>query len=240
MLANSLYHADLRNKIGLLRTSFFAVILQLVVIIINIVVIVVFGEKPDSALAYFESFFNNALVTFLRDDLFSILLIVLYLFSFSGLFFLLKNHHFSLAFFATLLTFCAVILSMNAYSGFSMMHLSNNYWAATDESVRLQIIAAGEAVIAKNNWNSSAGFFAGTFLQGAGVLMSIAMIGNSNFRKITLAAGIISNGLDLINHFLHYGYPDAANLLISIAGPIYIVWYLMIAIDLYRVLKGCC
>lgn len=223
---------DLNAKRGLIQTSLAAVILQLIVLLAGIFITILLGVKPDSAIGYYELMGENPLTGLLVDDSFSLLLIVLYLFSFPGLFFLCRKKHFTLAFFATLLTFVAVVLAINAHSGFSMYHLSKSYGLATSEVTKLQLLTAGEAVIAKNMWFSSAGFFSGVFLQGAGVLLSFAMLGTGYFRKLTILAGILANGLDLINHLIHYSLPDLANIFLYIAGPIYVMWYVMLILDL--------
>jgi hypothetical protein len=228
---------DLKEKRGLIQTSLAAVIAQLAVLLVGILVTMLLGAKPDTALGYYQIMGSNPVAGLLIDDSFSLLLIVLYLFSFTGLFFLCREKHFSLAFFATLLTFTAVILAVSTHSGFSLLHLSEKYSLAIDETTKTQLLAAGEAVIAQNMWFSSAGFFSGVFLQGAGVIMSLAMLGNDNFRKLTIIAGIIANGLDLINHLIHYSLPELASIFLYIAGPFYLIWYVMLIFDLSRILK---
>lgn len=228
---------DLNAQRGLVQTSLGAVILQLIVLLAGIIITILLGVKPDSALGYYELMGENPLTGLLLDDSFSLLLIVLYLFSFTGLFFLCREKHFTLAFFATLLTFVAVIAAVNAHSGFSLLHLSEKYWLAPDETTKTQLLAAGEAVISQNMWFSSAGFFSGIFLQGAGVLMSFAMFGTGNFRRLTIISGVTANGLDLINHLIHYSFPGAASIFLYIAGPFYLIWYLMLSMDLFRIAK---
>ena len=58
------------------------------------------------------------------------------------------------------------LLALANESAFAMMHLSDLYAAASSAAQQEQLLAAGEAVIAANMWNSTAGFLAGIFMQG--------------------------------------------------------------------------
>jgi hypothetical protein len=229
---------DNKNILPLVRVSGIAVLLQLLFIIAGFVITASFGSSPNSALEFYEIMRESKIIGLLRDDFHNIMIIVLYLFSFTGLFFVVMKNNFSLSLFATLLTFTAVILCIASHSGFSLMHLSEQYWSIIDETVKLQLIAAGESVIAQNMWNSSSAFFSGIFLQGGGVLMSAAMLGDKNFRKLTIYSGFLANGLDLVNHLIHYFSPSLALIILYIAGPFYIIWYLMLSRDLFKFLKS--
>jgi hypothetical protein len=114
------------------------------------------------------------------------------------------------------------------------MFLSERYHQATDDLTRSQLIAAGEAVIASNMWHSTASYFSGIMLQGSAVMISIAMIGHGSFRKLTIIAGIGANGLDLLQHLVHPLLPSFAEIVLYVAGPFYIIWYIVLALDLYK------
>ncbi|MBN2410269.1 hypothetical protein JXQ31_01170 [candidate division KSB1 bacterium] len=226
-----------KNILPLIRVSGIAALLQLIVITVGIVITAGLGPKPDSAYEYYVMMQESKFIGLLTDDFYSIILVSLYLFTFSGLFFVVMKNNFSLSIFATLLTFTAVILCISSHSGFSLMHLSDLYWVATDETTKSGLIAAGEAVIAQNIWNSSSAFFSGIFLQGGGVLISAAMLGDKNFRKLTIFSGFIANGLDLVQHLVHYFAPSPAEIILYIAGPFYIIWFLMLSLDLFKLVK---
>jgi hypothetical protein len=69
--------------------------------------------------------------------------------------------------FATLFTVIAVTISFGSESTFAMLHLGDQYAAAT-EAQRAQRLAAGEAVIAVGWWTSSGAYMSGILFQGAG------------------------------------------------------------------------
>ncbi|MCK5153789.1 MAG: hypothetical protein KAQ93_05465 [Spirochaetales bacterium] len=221
----------------LVNISKVAILLQLFVIPATIIIVVLLGEPPQSALEAFEMMKENQILGLIRDDLYNILMISLYLFSFSGLFFVLRRHNFSLTFLATLFTFTAVVFALSSHSGFSLLHLSRQYWSASDESLRSSFIAAGETIISLNMWNSSSGYFAGIFLQGGGILMSIAMIGSKDFSKLTIISGITANGLDLIQHLIHPFLPNVSEYFMYGMGPFYLIWFFMLFKNLNRYIK---
>jgi len=231
-------YLDNKSILPLVKVSGIAVLLQLLLVIVGIVIAIGLGPRPDSALEAYEIMRDSTIIGLLRDDFYNIILIVLYLFSFTGLFFVVVKNNFSLSLFATLLTFTAVILCITNHSGFSLMHLSEKYWATTDEMARVQLVAAGESILAQNMWNSSAAFFSGIFLQGGGVLMSLAMLGDKNFSKITIVSGILANGPDLLQHLIHYFAPSVAEIILYIAGPFYVIWFIMLSRDLSKIVKS--
>jgi hypothetical protein len=91
--------------------------------------------------------------------------------------------------FAILFTFVAVTTGFATHSGFSLIHLSDQYAAATTEAQRIQLLATGEAVLAADMWNSSGAYMSGILLQGAGIIISVVMLCSKNFSKVTAYAG---------------------------------------------------
>lgn len=223
-----------KNITSFFKTGGYAAILQLLILLIAIVVIGIYGLRPESALDNFEMFKDSKLIGLLRDDFLSLILIILYLFTFPALFVALMKHQFTLSFYATLLTIIGVILCTASHSGFSLMYLTDLYWNSTDVNTKLQFLAAGESIIAGNMWNTTASFFSGIFLQGSGVLISIAMIGSGKFSKYVIISGLIANGLDLLQHVMHVFTNNVPEIILWLAGPFYILWFLMLGIDLLK------
>ena len=209
-------------------------VLQLICVVGGAIIIGIMGGQPQTALEYFEVMRESKLAGLFYADFFSILLVALYLLTFTGLFFVVARRNFAIAFFSTLLTYIAVILTISAHSGFTLIHLSEQYWATSDELLRMQFLTAGEAAISQNIWNSTSGFFSGLFLQGAGVLISIAMLKHPSFTKVTAISGLIANGLDLVQHLMHHSRIEAPDAILYIAGPLYLIWYISMAIDLFK------
>ena len=136
--------------------------------------------------------------------------------------------------FAAVLTFAAVICCFASHSCFSMVYLSDQYAVASTEAQRSQLLAAGEAIIASDMWNSTAGFMTGILLQGAGMLISVVMLRSKIFSKITAYAGILANGFDLTQHLMHPSLPSIASILLMIGGPFYLLWFPFLGRDLFK------
>ncbi|MBN2048272.1 MAG: hypothetical protein JW750_10555 [Anaerolineaceae bacterium] len=211
--------------------------LQLAVVAVYFVVIIVMGVVPESLEAYYQLLQDEPLNAMLRGDLFNVLLVGLYLGLFPGVFFALRRDCPIGAGFATLFTFIAVFFSLSANSDFSMLHLSQQYAQAATEAQRAQIIAAGEAVTSMNMWNSTSAYLCGLFLQGSGVWISILMLKNKQFSKVTAIVGLLSNGLDLIQHLIHPFTPSLSEMILRAAGPFYLIWYPMLGRDFLRLRK---
>jgi hypothetical protein len=129
-------------------------ILQLVAILSFSVVMGVLGPKPTSAEEYFAIYQNDRLQAFLRGDVLLLILIGLYLGTFPALYVALRRLSPIYTALAALFTMIAVTGTFATESTFSLFHLGGKYIAAT-EIQRAQLIAAGEAIMASDMWNSS-------------------------------------------------------------------------------------
>ncbi len=218
----------------LYRVGGVAALVQLAAILTMIVVQAALGPKPASAEEYFAIQQHNPVVGMLRGDFLLLFLMAAYLGTFPALFVALRRLNPVAVFFATLFTFIAVVLFFSSEATFSLLYLGSRYAAATSEAIRAQIVAAGEAVIASDGWNSSAGYMAGILLQGGGVIVSLVMLRSRDFSKVTALAGLLGNALDLIQHILHPFTPSLSATIQMLMGPFYLVWFPMLARDLFR------
>jgi hypothetical protein len=221
---------------GLYRIGGVAVALQLVVILGYAVVGAVLGTKPASAEAYFSIYLESPAAAVLRGDFLLLILIGLYLGVFPALYVALRRESPIYAALATLFTIMAVAGTFATESTFSLHHLGSQFVTAS-EAQRSQLIAAAEAVIAADMWNSSAGYIGGILLQGSGVMISVIMLRSKDFSKVTAYAGLIGNGIDLIQHILHPFAPSIAAPVQMFMGIFYFVWFPMLARDFFRLAK---
>lgn len=211
-----------------------AALMQFVFTLIIIIVASTLGMKPTTADEYFTLFQNDRFAGILRDDFSSLIIIALYLVTFLGLYHALKRVNNAYTTFSTVITFVAVTTCFATHSGFSLLHLSDQFALATTDVQRSQILTAGETIIASDMWNSTAGFMAGILLQGAGVLISFIMLRSNKFSKFTAYAGILANGFDLVQHIISPFAPSIGSILMMIAGPFYLIWFPLLGRDLYK------
>ncbi len=143
---------------------------------------------------FFAVYQDNRLAGILRDDFTSLFLVVMYLGTFPALYVALRRVNAVGASLATLFTLVAVTTCFATHSGFSLIHLSDQYAAATTDAQRAQLLAAGEAVLATDMWNSSGAYLSGLLMQGGGIIISLVMLRHKGFSKVTAFAGILGNG----------------------------------------------
>lgn len=218
---------------GLYKVGGVAALMQLACVLVIFIVSFALGPKPNIASEYYALLQANKFTGLLRSDLASLLIIALYLGTFSGICAALRRAHGAYAALATTLVFLGVTICLATDSVLSMLYLSNQYAAATTDAMRSQLLTAGEAVIASDLWHSSGGFIAGILLQGGGVLISLVMLRSKDFSKVTAYAGLVANGADLAQHIIRLFAPPIANTILIAGGSFYLVWFPMMARDLF-------
>jgi hypothetical protein len=222
---------------GLYRIGGVAAALQLVTVLGYAVVAAVLGPKPVSAAAYFAVYLESPAAAVLRGDFLLLILIGLYLGTFPALYAALRRESPVYTALATLFTIMAVAGIFATESTFALHHLGSQFVTAS-EAQRSLLMAAAEAIIAADMWNSSAGYMGGILLQGSGVIISVIMLRSKGFSKVTAYAGLLGNGIDLIQHILHPFVTFNLEPIHTFMGIFYFVWYPMLARDFFRLAKG--
>jgi hypothetical protein len=223
---------------ALYRIGSIAAFLQLVTILGYAIALAVLGPKPTSAEEFFTIQQSSKMAAVLRGDFLLLILIALYLGTFPALYAALKRVSPTYTALATLFTLIVVTTTFASESTFSLLRLGEQYATATTEAARAQLLAAGEAVIASDMWNSSAAYIGGILLQGAGVMISLIMLRSKDFSKVTAYAGLLGNAFDLIQHVLHPFLPSVSNIFFSSMGIFYLVWFPMLGRDLLRLARN--
>ena len=223
---------------SLYRIGAIAALLQLASILTLLVVRAALGPKPASVEEYFIIQQSSQLEVVLRGDFLLLILVGSYLGTFPALYVALRGVSPVYTALATLMTIVAVAVCFATEATFSMLYLGDQYAAATTDAQRAQFLAAGEAVIASDIWNSSGAYMSGILLQGAGIIISLVMLRSKDFSKVTAYAGLFGNGLDLVQHVLHPFAPSVSATIMMFMGPFYLVWFPMLARDLFRLGRG--
>jgi hypothetical protein len=211
-----------------------AALIQLIAIVSYSAILAVLGSKPVSAEEYFIIHQSSPLMAMLRSDLLLLFLIGGYFGTFSALYLALRRISPAAAMFATLFTFVAVTVCFATESTFALRHLAEQYVVAVTDAQRAQLLAAGEAVIASDMWNSSGAYVSGILMQGGGIIISLVMLRSREFSKVTAIAGLLGNAFDLTQHLLHPFAPSISAPIQMLMGPFYLVWFPMLARDLFR------
>ncbi|MBN2878365.1 MAG: hypothetical protein JXN65_01935 [Clostridia bacterium] len=210
---------------------------QILLVMAGIAVIGLLGKRPESAQEAMDIFSRSAIEGLLRDEILTVFMISLYFFSATALFAALYESHPVLSVFSLIFTFAAAIMIISSNSAFSLLHLSREYSLCETAESRQSIVTAAHSVISRNMWNGTSAYFSGIFLQGAGIMISFAMLKSGKFAPLAGISGIICNGLDLLQHLLHYSVPEAASIVLYLAGPFYLLWYVLTGTGLIKLAK---
>jgi len=213
-----------------------ATILQLVMIILYMVVTLMVGPRITHAEDFFIAQHASLWSSLLRIDLMMMLLVGLYLGSFPALLVSLWRTRPLTTSFAFGFTLIGVVLSFAGESTFAMVHLGKEYISAASEVERAQLVTAGQAILAGGWWNSTGSYVTGFLLQTGGIMISVAMLHSPHFRKMTAFAGILGNSFDLVQHLVSPFFPEIT-LYLSFGMVAYLVWYPLLALDLYQLSK---
>jgi hypothetical protein len=139
----------------------------------------------------------------------------------------------------------AVYLASN--QAFALLSLSGQYAAASGEKEQAGFLAAGEALLAIHNPGSvhqGTGIYASLFLVLlAGLILSLIMLRSRVFSRATAWVGIVANGVGLLYFpalalFATFAMAPALLALPHVlSAPFRELWYLLIALRLFRLAR---
>jgi hypothetical protein len=198
----------------------------------------ILGGPPETIEQYFAMIAENKLKGLLRLDLLTVLVIPLYYFIFYGLFVVLKKTNHGLSAISAIMAVIGVTLFVAAPSALSYMHLSDRFAAAVTDTEKNQLIAAGEAVRACDIWHGTGSLVGGLLLQSGALLFSIVMLKSIVFSRLTAIIGIVMYGLDLIHIIFLLFIPVVGNLIMVVAGTLYILWFPLVGIRFFKMAKA--
>lgn len=201
----------------------------------TIAILVALGTPPTNAAETFEMMKDNKVIGLLRLDLLTVLVYMplLYLLLL-GLYAALKRTHPVPATVAILLGCAGVTLFLATPSVFSWLALSDKFSVTTNETQKNLLLAAGEAILASDMWHGSGAIMGGVLLQTGALLISVVMLASKSFAKSTAYVGILTHGLDLAHLLVGFIFPIGGVILMAVAGPLYLVWFPLLARDLFK------
>jgi hypothetical protein len=196
------------------------------------------GSPPETIEQYFAMIAENKLKGLLRLDLLTVLIMPLYYLIFYGLFVALKKTNHGLSAISAIMTVIGVTLFIAMPSVLSYIHLSDRFAAAVTEAEKNQLLAAGEAVWASDIWHGTGSLVGGLLLQSGALLFSVVMLKSNVFSKLTAITGIVMYGLDLIHIIFLLFIPVVGNLIMYVAGTLYLLWFPLVGIRFFKMAKA--
>ena len=192
------------------------------------------GGLPETIEQTFSILQANKLTGLLRLDILTVFVMPLYYLLFYTLFVVLKNTEHTVSTISMILVFAGVTLFLATPSVFSYLYLSDKFAIATSVFQKNQLLAAGESILASDMWHGTGAKIGGLLLQSGALLISILMLRSNVFNRATAITGIATHGLDLIHIIIGFFLPGIGNIIMFIAGPLYLIWFPMVGSRLYK------
>ncbi len=202
--------------------------------LLTIMIMVFIGPPPKTIDECYSMLIENRFYGLLRLDVLTVFIMPLYYLLFLSLYVALKYTDYALATISTILVFVGLTLFLATPSVFSYLHLSDKFATATSDLQKNQILAAGESILASDMWHGTGARIGGLLLQTGAVLISIVMLKTNSFNKLTAITGIVTHGLDLAHIIIGLFLPTIGLVLMSIAGPLYFLWFPLLGLRLFK------
>jgi hypothetical protein len=186
------------------------------------IVLYIASPPPETVIGHFTLFQSNRLLGLLGMDLLYLLSNVVAIPMYLAFYMALRRASESFMLIATTLGLVAVSALFAARPAFEMLHLSDQYAAATTDAQRAVFLAAGEAMLAVFNGTA---FHLHYVLGSVSLLIiSVVMLRSDVFGKATAYVGMVASvtGLGL--------YVPTIGVSISILSVVGLwIWYILIA-----------
>ncbi len=199
-------------------------------------IMVFIGPPPETITECFSMLEHNKIYGLLRLDVLTVFTMPLYYLLFYSIYKALKNPDTSeVLTITTILIFAGLTLFLATPSVFSYLELSDKYASATTDIRRNQLLAAGEAILASDMWHGTGAKIGGLLMQTGALVISVIMLKTRVFNKLTAYTGITTHGLDLAHILVGFFLPAAGNILMAVAGPLYLIWFPLVGVRLLKI-----
>ncbi len=222
----------------LYKISGIAALILLAYTLATMIILFSIGGPPASVEEGFNMLAENRLTGLLRLDVLTIFFLSLYYPIFLGLYAALKKTNNAMVLLAVVLALAGLTLFLTTPSTFPFLVLSDKFAAATSEAQKAQLAAAGEAILVSDMWHSSSALASGLLMQIGVLLMATVMLRSNDFGKRTAWTGIATYGLDLAHVLVVLVSPMGSIVLMWISGPLYLVWFPLLARDFLRLARS--
>jgi len=213
-------------------------ILFLVYSVATILIFILVGKGfPETASECFDMLQENKFTALLRLDIVSIVVIPFYYLLFFSIYQALKNDNEILAKVALFCTLAGVTIFIAGLNLASILILSNKYQATTSPEMKQHLLAACEGMLASDMWINTGAIIRGVLIETGAIIFSVIMLKTLIFSKATGWVGVLTHGFDLLSTIAGIFYTPVKDIFTMVAGPLYIVWFVLICAGLFRLGK---
>jgi hypothetical protein len=197
-------------------------------------IMIILGSQPETIEKCFSMLNQNRLNGLLRLDILTVFVMPLYYLLFYSIYQALRKSNQEVVSLSTIIIFAGLTLFLATPSVFSLLHLSDKYALASTDIEKSQLLAAGQAIIASDMWHGTGARIGGILLQLGALTISIIMLKSKVFNKLTAITGIVTHGLDFLHIIIGFFLPTIGVILMAVAGPLYLLWFPLIGVRLFR------
>lgn len=199
-----------------------------------LIMMLVEGGYPGSAMECFEMINENKFIALLRLDMVSIIVVPFYYLLFYSIYQALKTDYKILANIALVATLAGVTIFIAGLNINSILILSDKYHSTNSPEIKQQLLAACEGMLASDMWINTGAILRGILIEGGAFIFSVLMLKTLIFSKATGWVGLLTHGFDLLSLIIGLFYAPIKEVFIMVAGPLYIVWFVMIGTRLFK------
>lgn len=202
-----------------------------------LILVLLNGGYPDSAAECFEMINDNRFAALLRLDIVSVIVIPFYYLLFYSIYQALKKDHEIVSKIALFCTLAGVTIFIAGINLASIIRISDKYHITSSPEMKQQLLAACEGMLASDMWINTGAIIRGILIESGAIIFSILMLKTLIFNKSTGWIGVITHGFDLSSIIAGLFYPPVKDIFTMVAGPLYIVWFILIGIRLFQLSK---
>jgi hypothetical protein len=213
-------------------------VLFLIYSFVSILIMVLLdGGYPDSAIECFEMINENRFIALLRLDVVSIIVVPFYYLLFYSIYQTLKTDYKLIAKIALFCTLAGVTIFIAGLNITSILILSDKYHMTTSPEMKQHLLAACEGMLASDMWINTGAILRGILIESGAIIFSVLMLKTLIFNKATGWVGLLTHGFDLLSIIIGIFYAPIKDIFIMVAGPLYIVWFILIGMRLFKLSK---
>ena len=210
-------------------------VLFLVYSVVAVLILVLIGEGyPKTATECFEMLKENKFIALLRLDIVSLIVIPFYYLLFYSIYQALKTDYELIAKIALFCTLAGVTVFIADTNLASIITVSNKYHSTSSPEMKQHLLAACEGMLASDMWINTGAIIRGVLIETGAIIFSVLMLKTLIFNRATGWIGLLTHGFDLSSILTGLFLPSAKELFYMVAGPLYIVWFILIGIGLFK------
>ena len=237
-MMNATNYLDDKASRNLYRAGAYTAILFLVYVFVTIFILIFLGGGyPKNAAECFKMIQENRFIALLRLDIVSVVVIPFYYLLFYSLYQALKKDYKMLSKIALFCTLAGITIFISGVNIASILIVSDKYHAATSPEMKQQLLAACEGMLASDMWINTGAIIRGILIESGALIFSFIMLKTLVFNKFTGWVGVLTHGFDLSSIVFGLFYPPIKEIFTTVAGPLYIVWFVLIAFRFFQLTR---